>query len=221
MSRLATGTHVLLPAPPAGYLNALVRAQIKNAHATSTMNFRFFDSDGEIWGPASNALAAGSVDGNTTTTPRWVGDSELSITISGTGTPAEIIAEWHQIPKPAGYVCGVVALTTSYQSVPRVVPTSDRVRTLQRLETDEAALNTMAVWNGDSGAVQPSFRLIRDGVTFEWLGTSIPSLLVGSQQLYVVLQPGDQFAVKAVAIVTPGSFIYRHRAYRSYAANSR
>jgi len=216
MARCATGTTQLLAAPPAGYLNVIVTCQIKNAHASSALSFRLTDADGPFFGPAANTLAAAGNTIGTSLRPVWVGDSAVSITVSGTGTPAEVLAEWHQIPKPAGWAIGVVALTASYQNIPNVVPTTDMLRHWSPVLSAAAqAASNNHIYNGDAAAVQLQYRLIRAGVTFDWnagagAGATVAAYANTNQVAPLVLLPGDVLQAKVASITVPGAAILRH-----------
>lgn len=217
MARVSTGTQVLLAAPPAGYLNAILHTQVKNAHATNALNYRLTDADGEFMGPTTNTLAAGSNSlASVSGRPLWIGDSNVSITVSGTGTPAEIIAEWHQIPIPAGWTKSVLALTTAYQTVPNAVPLVGLARQWSPIRTPQGqGLGaTLQVWNGDSAAVQIQWRLIRDGVTFDWnhgngAGSTSAAFSNAALATPIALVAGDQLQVKVASIGVPGAAILR------------
>lgn len=211
-----TGTTQLLAAPPAGFLNCLVQGVIKNAHGASALTFRLSDANGDVLGPSGNSLAAGSNSIGITFRPTLVTDSAISITVSGTGSPAEVHFEYHQIPKPDGFSLGVVALTNAYQAIPNVVPSEGAAKPWSALLPQQSSSGALvsSVWNGDSGAVQLQFRLIRDGVTYDWnvgggAGATIAAFSNSSPALPFVLLPADQVQVKVASINTPGAAILR------------
>jgi len=225
MASCATGTTQLLAAPPAGYLRVITSFQAKNAHASSALTYRLHDADGDFYGPSGNTVAAGAVSQSATALGlTCVTDSAVSITVSGTGTPAEVLAEWHQVPKPAGWAVGVVALTTTYQAIPNVVPTAGLARVRGTLQGPESALSGLTVWNGDAGNIQTGYRLIRAGVTFDWVnggGGASPSTTSYARSVFasqLVLQPGDQLLTRVAAITVPGAAVLRMGVEKMYTA---
>lgn len=217
LARCATGTTQLLPAPPPGYLHRLGTGLFKNTHASSSLTFRLSDANGDMFGPGAAGLAAGN-NSQFLNNVKGIGvDSAVSVTVSGAGSPLDVQLVWHREPKPEGWACGVVALTTSYQTIPNVVPAQGYARPwgspLEDLSNGNGSDGF--IWNGDTGAVVINFRLIRDGVTFDWAsgpgaGSSNPALTNVQVNPGDILKAGDVYQVKVAAINTPGAAIVRY-----------
>lgn len=190
MIRVPTGTTQVLPAPPAGYANCLVNINAKNA-GTLALSFRLTDSDGELWG--AHLLDAG----HNAVQELVISDKQLSLTVSGSGTPLEFQCEYHTITKPGGWALGVVKLTTAYQVIPSIVPTRGTTRVWP--------ISGARLWNGDSADVQVDFRHTRGNLVFEWAqgadaGVKVQRYSQGVLPSPVVLQPGDKLEVKSRAM---------------------
>lgn len=207
---IASGANAtIVPAPPAGYANAISLVRAKNLSGASAAAFLATDGGGNS--VAANTVLAASAQGNVIISAELWTTTAINMAVSGAGGPVQFAGSYTRVPLTNNglqLVPFVVQIGAAAVAVPQCVPPAGFGAALLGATTLPAFGGATDAWvlNRDTASTTPIWMVTRSAVLWEGQFSAVTANARSSQVfLTPTLLNGDTFQIRTLAAPATGT----------------